>query len=450
MAGHAKLLLSVFLLLGLGALQAANIQDKPSTGFLFENVRIFDGTSERLSAPANLLVVGNLIHKISTAPIPVPPGVNVTRINGSGRTLMPGFIDNHVHITMSAWSQHDALQPDMTPEKLEVRAAQEAEKMLMRGFTAVRDLGGPVFSLKAGIDGGKYRGPRIWPSGAMVSQTSGHGDSRLPEERSRRFFGEVSRGEQLGVNFIADGRPEVLTAVRENLRFGASQIKLMAGGGAATTYDPLDVTQYTADEVRAAVDAAEDWNTYVTVHAYTPRAVRRAVEAGVKCVEHGQLLDEETIALLGQKDVWLSLQVLDPAPPAATPFVRAKKQQVVDGTDRAYQWAKKHKVKLAWGTDMLFDPSQNAKQTAEILKLRKWFTPSEILKMVTHDNAQLLALSGLRSPYPGRLGVVEEGALADLILVDGDPIRSIELLADPEKNFVVIMKDGAIFKNAAR
>lgn len=450
MAGHARLLLGAFLILAGEALQATNAQDKPSTGVLFENVRIFDGTSERLSAPSNVLVLGNVIQKISPAPVLVPSGVAVTRFNGGGRTLMPGLIDNHVHITMSAWSQHDALQPDMTPAKLEVRAAQEAEKMLMRGFTAVRDVGGPVFSLKSGIDGGKYKGPRIWPSGAIVSQTSGHGDSRLPEERSRRFFGEASRGEQLGVSFIADGRAEVLTAVRENLRFGASQIKLMAGGGAATAYDPLDVTQYTADEVRAAVEAAEDWNTYVTVHAYTPRAVRRAVEAGVRCVEHGQLLDEETIALLGEKGVWLSLQVLDPAPPTAPEFIRTKKQQVVDGTDRAYQWARKHGVKLAWGTDMLFDPGQNAKQTAEILKLRKWFTPPEILRMVTHDNAQLLALSGPRTPYPGRLGVVAEGALADLILVDGDPIQEIELLADPDKNFVVIMKDGAIVKNAPR
>jgi imidazolonepropionase-like amidohydrolase len=449
MSGHARLLLGGLFILGFGAVQVADAQDRPSSGVLFESVRIFDGTSERLSAPSNLLVVGNTIQKISTAHIAVPHGVKVTRINGRGRALMPGLIDNHVHITLSAWSQHEALQPDMTPERLEVRAAQEAEKMLMRGFTAVRDLGGPVFSLKAGIDAGKYKGPRIWPSGAMVSQTSGHGDTRLPEERSRVFFGEVSRGEQLGASFIADGRPAVLTAVRENLRFGASQIKVMAGGGAATTYDPLDVTQYTADEMRAAVEAAEDWNTYVTVHAYTPRAVRRAVEVGVKCVEHGQLLDEETIALLGQKGVWLSLQVLDPAPPTAPAFIRAKKQQVVDGTDAAYQWARKHKVKLAWGTDMLFDPRQNARQTAEILKLRKWFTPVEILKMVTYDNAQLLALAGPRAPYPGRLGVVEEGALADLILVDGDPIRNIELLADPERNFVVIMKDGAIVKNAA-
>ena len=149
----------------------------------------------------------------------------------------------------------------------------------------------------------------------MISQTSGHGDSRQPSERLRRFGGEISKGELLGISFIADGRDEVLTATREDLRAGASQIKVMAGGGAASAYDPLDVAQYTLDEMTAAVQAADDWGTYVTVHAYTPKAVRRAVQAGVKSIEHGQLLDEATIKLLGEKGIWLSLQALDEAPP---------------------------------------------------------------------------------------------------------------------------------------
>ena len=169
--------------------------------------------------------------------------------------------------------------------------------MLLRGFTAVRDLGGPMLEARPKIDKGELPGPRIYPSGAMISQTSGHGDFRQLNERSRRFGGEVSRGELLGGAFIADGRDEVLTATRENLRAGASQIKVMAGGGAASAYDPLDVAQYTLDEMKAAVEAADDWNTYVTVHAYTTKAVRRAVEAGVKCIDHGQLLDEETVKL---------------------------------------------------------------------------------------------------------------------------------------------------------
>jgi imidazolonepropionase-like amidohydrolase len=306
-----------------------------------------------------------------------------------------------------------------------------------------------VFDLKKSIDGGKSSGPRIYPSGAMVSQTSGHGDSRTPDEKSRRFFGKPSRGELLGVNFIADGRDEVLTATRENLRYGATQIKVMAGGGAASDYDPLDVTQYTLDEMKAAVEAADDWGTYVTVHAYTVKAVRRAVEAGVKCIEHGQLLDEETIKMLGEKGIWLSLQVLDPAPPTARENVRLKKQQVVDGTNNAYQWAKKHHVKLAWGTDFLFNPAQNKNQNTDLLKLKQWFTPAEILKMATHDNAQLLALSGPRNPYPGKLGIVEEGAMADLLLVDGDPIANLEILSDPAKNLLAIMKDGQLLKNVS-
>jgi len=361
---------------------------------------------------------------------------------------MPGLIDNHVHITMSASSQRDLIDPNVSVETLQSRATEEAKQMLLRGFTAARDMGGPVFELKAAIDQGKAVGPRIYPSGAMISQTSGHGDSRLPNERSRRFGGTVSRGELLGANFIADGRDEVLTATREDLRAGASQIKVMAGGGAASAYDPLDVTQYTLDEMKAAVEAAGDWGTYVTVHAYTPKAVRRAVDAGVKCIEHGQLLDEPTIKLLAAKGIWLSLQVLDEAPESQTADVKAKKHTVVQGTDNAFKWAKKYKVKLAWGTDFLFNPAQNKNQNSDILKLKTWFTPGQALKLVTHDNAQLLALSGPRNPYPGKLGVVEVNALADLLLVDGDPIANINLIADPEKSFLVIMKDGKIYKNA--
>ena len=420
------------------------------TGVSIENVRIFDGTSASLSAPSNVLVVGNLIRSISARPIAAPPGMTVTRIQGGGRTLMPGLIDNHVHIALSTTGQIDLLSDATTADVLQARATAEARDMLMRGFTAVRDMGGPMLTALPKMDKGELPGPRIYASGAMISQTSGHGDSRLPRERSRRFFGDISKGELLGANFIADGRDEVLTATRENLRAGASQIKVMAGGGAASAYDPLDVTQYTLDEMRAAVEAADDWNTYVTVHAYTAKAVRRAIEAGVKCIEHGQLLDEETMKLLAEKGTWLSLQALDPAPPTAPESTRRKKAQVIDGTDSAFKWAQKYGVKLAWGTDFLFDPRQNAKQTADILKLRQWMTPAEVLKLVTHDNAQLLALSGPRNPYPEKLGVVEEGAYADLLLVDGDPLANLDLIGDPAKNFSVIMKDGKVYKNTLR
>ncbi|MFN3287201.1 MAG: amidohydrolase family protein [Sphingomonadaceae bacterium] len=374
-------------------------------------------------------------------------GAGATVIDGRGRTLMPGLIDVHVHMVFSSMTMQSLLAPGLTPEQVIATAAGEAERMLMRGFTAVRDVGGPVFPLKAGIDSGRFKGPRIWPSGATVSQTAGHGDYRTPAEGPRRFTGQMSRAEKLGAGWIADGRDEVLTAVRENLRFGASQIKLMAGGGTSSQYDPVDVTQYTLDEMRAAVEAAEDWNTYVTVHAYTDRAVRRAIEAGVKCIEHGQLLSDETLQLMRDRGVWLSLQILRPTTPDMEPLRAEKRRPVIEGQPRVWASAKRLGVKLAWGTDFLFEPQLNRDQNANLVGLKQWFSPAEILKLVTHDNAELLALSGLRSPYQGRLGVVAEGALADLILVNGDPIADIDLLADPARNLAVIMKDGVIYKN---
>ncbi len=222
----------------------------------------------------------------------------------------------------------------------------------------------------------------------------------------------------------------------------------MAGGGTSSAYDPVDVTQYTLDEMKAAVDAAEDWGTYVTVRAYTPRAIRRAIEAGVKCIEHGQLLDEETLQLIAKKNIWLSLQNLVEDTPDMDPQRRIKRKPVIEGQEKVWPMAKKYGVKLAWGTDFLFEPDLNKLQNTFILRLQKWFTNAEIIKMITQDNGELLQLSGLRSPYPGKLGTVEEGALADLILVDGDPLKNLKLLADPEKNFLLIMKDGQIHKNS--
>jgi imidazolonepropionase-like amidohydrolase len=336
--------------------------------------------------------------------------------------------------------------PDLTPAKAGEAAAANATQTLMRGFTSVRDVGGPIFEVKKMIDAGRIPGPRIWPSGPTVSQTSGHGDYRLPHEGPRRWTGKASQAELLGAGYIADGRDEVLAATREALRGGASQIKMMAGGGTSSAYDPLDVTQYTLDEMKAAVEAAEDWGTYVTVHAYTPRAVRRAIEAGVLSIEHGQLLDEDTLKLMAERGIWLSLQRLQDSTPEMTPLRREKREPLMEGQQRVWPLAKRLGVKLAWGTDFLFDPQQNAEQNSYILRLKPWFTSAEILKLVTHDNAQLLALSGLRSPYKGQLGVVKEGALADLILVNGDPIANIDLLADPARNFAVIMKDGKVYK----
>jgi imidazolonepropionase-like amidohydrolase len=336
------------------------------------------------------------------------------------------------------------------PGYLHLVAGRNAEATLLRGFTTVRDVGGPTFGLKRAIDEGLIHGPRIYPSGGMISQTGGHGDFRMPYEVPRGVHGHLSHGELLGGAAIADGVPEVTRAAREQLMHGASQIKVMAGGGVASNYDPLDVTQYTLDEMRAAVEVAENWGTYVLVHAYTPRAIRQAITAGVRCIEHGQLADEPTVELMAEKGIWWCLQPFlddEDAPPLPGPANRAKFLTMVAGTDRAYEMAKQHGVQVAFGTDTLFDAKLSLRQGAQLAKLVRWFKPAEVLKMATYDNARLLELSGPRNPYPGKLGVVEEGALADLLLVDGDPLENIRLIEDAARNFVVIVKNGQIVKN---
>jgi imidazolonepropionase-like amidohydrolase len=364
---------------------------------------------------------------------------------------MPGLIDAHVHTMMESIPLMVGLTSDIG--YINLVAARAAEKQLLRGFTTVRDLGGASMSLKAAIDQGLHDGPRIYPSGATISQTGGHGDFRLPNEVPEDSNAPLTYMEKTGMTMIADGPDEVLKRVREQLRNGATQVKLMGGGGVSSSYDPLDVTQYTSAEFAAAVSAAENWGTYVTVHAYTPKAIRIAVEAGVKCLEHGQLIDEDTAKLLAEKKVWWCLQPFMDDPDAPSAFAegtpnRIKQQQMFAGTDAAYQLAKKYKIKTAFGTDNLFSPSNVVIQGKQITRLKKWYSNAEILEMVTSQNAELLTLSGPRNPYPGKLGVVEEGAYADLLLVDGNPLENLDLVADPDRNFTVIMKDGTIYKNA--
>ncbi|WP_198929739.1 metal-dependent hydrolase family protein [Salinivibrio sp. PR919] len=416
---------------------------------LFENVRIFDGQSAQLSTPKHVLVEGNKITRISNHPIEVAPSLNSTVIQGEGRTLMPGLIDAHWHAMLATVSVPQLLTADVG--YINLRAAQEAERTLMRGFTSVRDLSGPIFGLKKAIDEGIVAGPRIWPSGAMISQTGGHGDFRMRYEVPAANNAGLSRGESLNGGVIADGVAEVRKRVREQLMLGASQIKLAAGGGVSSAYDPIDVAQYSEEEFRAAVDAADNWGTYVTVHAYTPKAIQTAINAGVKVIEHGQLMDEATAQLMAEKGVWLSGQAFlaneysNPTQGEA----KVKQQQVAQGTDNAFKLAKQYGLKVAWGTDILFNPAMTKNQGAILTTMTKWYTPAEVLSMATSGNAALLALSGKRSPYQGKLGVIEEDAIADILLVEGNPLENLDLIAEPDAHFVVIMKNGKIYKNTS-
>ncbi|WP_262273530.1 metal-dependent hydrolase family protein [Microvirga yunnanensis] len=414
---------------------------------LLENVRIFDGRSPMLSPPSHVLVKGNVIARVSTAPIDVSSDTAVQVIPGNGRVLMPGLIDMHWHAMLVRPTPVTLLSSGIGYSNL--LAGVEATATLMRGFTTVRDMGGPAFDLKRAIDEGLLPGPRIYPSGAIITITGGHGDFRPLSDLPRTIGGMLARVEQLGGSMIADSPDEVRLRAREQLMQGASQIKLTAGGGVASPFSPLDVSTFTEPELRAAVEAAENWGTYVCTHAYTPASIQRSIAAGVRCIEHGHLMDDATARLMAEKGIWLSTQpFLDlGGADALGPAEQAKKKQVLAGTERVYALAKAYHIKTAFGTDVLFSQELAERQGAMLATLARWYTPAEALTMATSTNAELLDLSGLRNPYPGKLGVVEEGALADLLLVDGNPLDNLDLVADPARNFLVIMKDGRLYKD---
>jgi imidazolonepropionase-like amidohydrolase len=418
----------------------------PISCVAFTNVRLFDGKSDALLQGLRVVVDGKTIKAVEPAEAPLDPDARV--MDCGGRVLMPGLIDAHWHAMMASLPVTVLMTADVG--YLTLVAANEAKNTLMRGFTSVRDMAGPSFSLKRAIDTGLAAGPRIWPSGAMISQTGGHGDFRFPYEVPASPSAALSRVEAIGAGAVADGVDRVLTRAREQLMLGASQLKLAAGGGVSSQYDPIDVSQYTEAEFRAAVDAAENWGTYVAVHAYTPRAIQTAIRGGVRCIEHGHLMDEATAELIAQNGIWLSTQPFlnnEYSNPQPTAEGEAKAQQVYSGTEAAYKFAKAFNLKTAWGTDILFDSKMTAHQGAILTTLERWYRPAEILKMATAVNGELLAMSGPRNPYPGKLGVIEPGALADLIVVDGDPLANLKLIADPDRNFVIIMKDGRIVKD---
>jgi imidazolonepropionase-like amidohydrolase len=409
-------------------------------------VRLFDGKSDALLAGLRVVIDGRTIKTVEPAEAPLDPDIRV--IDCGDRVLMPGLIDAHWHAMLASLPLTVLMNADVG--YITLVAADEARKTLMRGFTSVRDMAGPTFSLKRAIDAGLVPGPRIWPSGAMISQTGGHGDFRFPYEVPASPNAPLSRVEAIGGGAIADGADRVLQRAREQLMLGASQLKLAAGGGVSSHYDPIDVSQYTEAEFRAAVDSAENWGTYVAVHAYTPRAIKTAIRGGVRCIEHGHLMDEATAELIGRNGVWLCTQPFlnnEYSSPQPTPDGEAKASQVYAGTDAAYKFAKAFNLKTAWGTDILFDSKMTAHQGAILTTLERWYSPVEVLKMATAVNGELLAMSGPRNPYPGKLGVIEPGALADLIVVDGDPTADLKLVADPDKNFLLIMKDGRVVKD---
>jgi len=440
--------LASFLCATLACCATVAAQDaEPKHSVLITNANIFDGTNETLETGMSVLVEGNKIAKIAKS-IAAPPGATV--IDAKGRTRMPGLADTHVHmafVTLPAAQVMTGL-----PSYNHIYATVDARDMLMRGFTTVRDLGGNTFGLKQAIDDGLVPGPRIYPSGAMISQTAGHGDFRFPNQDNPRFGGERAAPDRENEFRQVDGVPDILAAARENLRHGASQIKLATGGGYASPSDPLMGNQFTFEEIKAAVDTAADWQTYVTVHAYHPSSINRAIDAGIKDVGHGQLLDKPTLQRMADKGVFLSTQPFTVCnEPQLSDFSNEKLAVVCKGTEFVYKTAKEIPgLKVTYGTDMFNVPKEVAEQQAKMMeRLLPWYKPVEILRMATSTAGELFKMSGLRNPYPGDLGVVMEGAYADLLLVDGNPLEGLKMVTETD-HLKIIMKDGKIYKNTLK
>lgn len=408
------------------------------------NLRYFDGTTLQMQSGRDILVDDG---RIAGLPNVGDGPEDAVTIDCGGRAVTPGLIDCHWHATLVGVSQIAALTQDIA--FIHLVAGQEAGATLMRGFTTVRDTGGPVFGLKLAIDRGVLPGPRIFPSGAMISQTSGHGDFRLLNTLPRMPGDAPDYTERTGVAAIADGEAEVLRRTREQLMKGASQVKIMAGGGVTSIYDPLDTAQFLEEEMRAAVRAAADWGTYVCAHVYTPEGIQRALRAGVRSIEHGQLADTESIRLMREEGAWWSIQPFlqdEDSNPRSDPVQQAKGEDVARGTGRAFEMGRAEGVNMAFGTDILMNPGGAQSQGRQLAKLSRFMAPLEALRMATGQAGELLAMSGERAPYPGRLGIIEEGALADILVWDGEPETDLDFLADPGANLRLVMKGGRVFK----
>ena len=458
-----KKVLSTFVLAA-GALYGSmlNAEEVKASYTLIKNVHIFDGKSDALSKDSAVLIENNLIKSVGKG-VKAPEGATV--IDGKGGTLMPGLIDMHSHIVI-AEGMLDG-RDNLDQIAVGALAVEKMRDYLDQGFTTARDAGGNTLGLAKAVKLGRIPGPRIYPSGGFLSQLGGHADTG----RWNDALDDHDMLERNGFGYIVSGRPQVMEAARANLRAGATQIKVMAGGGVASEFDPLHMTQFTEDEMKAAVDIANDYGTYVKVHAYHDNSINRAIDAGVKCIEHGFLMSEETVKRMKDEGVALSVQgvmsieAFSPEQVEKLTFFsadqKAKAVKVNSGATRMLKWALKHDLLMATGGDM-FDKVNANRQIDNMIILQKLGYPNaKILRMGTSDAAKIIGFCGEMNPYKDAypelspeekkekgigLGVIEPGAYADLLVVAIDPLEKLEELRNRE-NFQLIVKDGSIWKN---
>jgi imidazolonepropionase-like amidohydrolase len=423
-----------------------DVKPDPDATTLITNVSIFNGTDETLITGRDVVVKGNVIDSIVDAG--GDTSAYGTVIDGQGGYLSPGLIDNHWHCVLAL---DYGVVFSSSEQYLDSIAVWEAEQLLKRGVTTVRDAGGNTAGLKRATDEGYVTGPRIYPSQAVLSQYTGHTDFRNPNYLPKEWGGPISPVEQMGLGLLVNGRDQMLQGVRDNLYKGATQIKLAVSGGVSSYSDPLYANEFLPEEIEAAVQAAEDFGTYVMVHVHNSVAIKRALEAGVKSIEHAMLADEEAIRMIADQGAYASVQALV-AKQLLDVYQKddprlAKAQAAWDNVGNVMGGIKKHDVTMGWGTDLLEGLDTRAQQLDDLILRRQWVSSAELMVQATGNNGEIVALSGQRNPY-GKLGVIEVGAIADILIYDQNPLEDISIIGDFDTTLDFIMKDGLVHKNA--
>jgi imidazolonepropionase-like amidohydrolase len=406
--------------------------------FVIENAALLDLEAGERRPGASLRVEGERIVEVAEDGAPIAAPGDLRRIDAGGRTLMPGLIDAHVHAAITTMD-FGALAR-RSPTRIGIEAKVSLERMLRRGFTTVRDAGGLDAGIKEAVACGLIAGPRIFRSGRVLSQTGGHGDTTAPSHTFQLCACQIRTD---GFAHVADGADSVRRAAREELKGGADQIKVMAGGGIASPTDPVDMVQYTEAEIRAAVEEAGARRTYVLAHAYVPDAIVQAVRAGVRSIEHGNLLDATAARAMAEAGAWLvpTLVTYDQIAKFGRAFgvaatTMAKLDEVLDAGVRAIEIARAAGVRIGFGTDLLGE-TQDA-QSGEFALRAQVDAPLDVLRSATIENAALLQREG-------ELGCLAPGALADLLLVDGDPLTDLSLLAGQGERLDLVCRGGTLF-----
>jgi len=387
-----------------------------------------------------ILVEGDRIREVSGRPVKAP-GASV--VDCGGRTLMPGLIDCHVHVVLSEVVIRQLENVPLT--LMTARASALMRAMLDRGFTTVRDTGGADWGLKAAVEQGLIEGPRMFISGKALGPTGGHCDMRRRTDAGARCH---CCNALVFAMAIADGDAEVRKAVREEMRQGCDQVKIMMSGGVASPYDPLDSLQFSPAEVMAAVEEAHAFGRYVCAHAYTSEAIARAAQAGVRTIEHGNLIDDATARLMAEKGMLLIANLVTyyaMRERASTfgmpPEMLAKNELVIEGGLRSLEICKRAGVPVAYGTDLL--GQLQVEQSREFVLRSEVLAPLEIVRSATLIGARVLRMEG-------KLGCLRPGAFADLLVIDGNPLKDLGLFQAADKSLVAIMKGGRFHRNRLR